>query len=506
MAEARGKRGWLGAAIVGAVCSVALLIPATAPGAVTCSLVSETMTVSATADEDVFVNRLVGVGAAIHFNGNDCTPAANVLNTEEIVVNDGAGGSAIDITLELANGGFAPGADPEIGSTSEIEIRIDLDTAGSGFDSLTVMNGEAGVADTWRAGEGGINLNAPEPTGPDPDLTALAPGIFPAVEGIVTLNSFSGADTISAQGNAGVGASTPLTSKGLRIDGGAGADVLTGSETGDGISGGAGDDSIDGATGGDAVRYDDASGPVTVNLGLTGPQNTGSDGTDTIASVAGLRGSAFGDDLTGDAQANGMAGAAGADVMRGGLGNDILAGQDSGLDPAEGDTLAYDVAGAPSGVSVDLNGNGTVSGGQGTDTIESGIFGVKFTNVIGSPLPDTIVGDLKAQTLAGGAGGDSITGGLGADTLLGDAGFDALFAQDGVADSITCGADLATVAADTGIDAVAADCTAPPVTPTPDSPASKKCKKPKKGKKRSADATAAAKKKKKGCKRKKRKK
>ena len=64
-------------------------------------------------------------------------------------------------------------------------------------------------------------------------------------------------------------------------------------------------DTLDGSNGSDTVSYAQGStGPVTVNLGTVGAQDTGGAGSDTITTVENIIGSEFSDNLTGDGAAN----------------------------------------------------------------------------------------------------------------------------------------------------------------------------------------------------------
>jgi len=116
------------------------------------------------------------------------------------------------------------------------------------------------------------------------------------------------------------------------IWGGSGNDTLTGGEDDDVIWGETGNDTIEGGLGDDTlmggedagnldtdtVTYANAPGAVTVNLGMTGPQNTSAAGFDTINEFENLTGSANDDLLIGSEEAN---------VITGGAGNDILTGR-----------------------------------------------------------------------------------------------------------------------------------------------------------------------------------
>ena len=79
---------------------------------------------------------------------------------------------------------------------------------------------------------------------------------------------------------------------------------------------------LDGGAGTDTVSYALAHGGVTVNLGITGPQETLGAGIDTLTSIENLTGSPFDDTLTGNADGNAILGGAGNDILSGGLESD----------------------------------------------------------------------------------------------------------------------------------------------------------------------------------------
>jgi len=87
---------------------------------------------------------------------------------------------------------------------------------------------------------------------------------------------------------------------------------------------GPGDDFVDGAGGDDYVSYDNAPGPMTVNL-ATGTA-TG-EGTDTLTNIDNVFGSGFADTLAGNAAANYLHGGQGSDTLSGGEGNDQFDGR-----------------------------------------------------------------------------------------------------------------------------------------------------------------------------------
>ena len=119
------------------------------------------------------------------------------------------------------------------------------------------------------------------------------------------------------------------------LTGGSGADTLQGGAGNDSLTGGSGDDVMDGGTGTgndsltgedgtDTASYALASSGVTVSLAAGTATGQGSD---TLATIENVTGSAHADTLTGDANANMLQGGAGNDQIGGGGGADILYGQ-----------------------------------------------------------------------------------------------------------------------------------------------------------------------------------
>jgi Ca2+-binding RTX toxin-like protein len=231
-----------------------------------------------------------------------------------------------------------------------------------------------------------------------------------------------------------------------------GNDTISGGAGGDWIGGGDGDDSLDGGTGIDTVTYHgnyefSGSTGVTVSLAITGPQNTGGAGIDTLANFENLAGSDFADTLAGNSGNNLIDGHSGNDKLNGGAGNDTLSGGDgndlviggAGADALNGgagvDVASY--AGSTTGVTANLAA-GTASGGHAVgDTFTSIenlvgsahadiLTGNGFNNVLNGALGnDTLVGSAGNDTLSGGDGNDTLNGGAGADTLNGGTGIDA---------------------------------------------------------------------------------
>jgi len=241
-----------------------------------------------------------------------------------------------------------------------------------------------------------------------------------------------------------------------RLDGGQGADTLRGGDGADSLDGGAGDDTLEGGAGSDTADYALSNSAVSVTLSLTIAQNTGGAGRDTISGVENLRGSRFGDVLTGDANANRLDGAGGDDALNGGGGGDILAGG-AGVDTVDGgtgdDTILYAQGGGHDVVT-------GFSAGGGDDRIEVTGFdrywaeqvgadtriwfdadhSILLKNVTASALTGAdiniarqtvMIGDGSDEVLAGTSGLDWIRGAEGEDSLSGSGGSDILEGGDG---------------------------------------------------------------------------
>lgn len=204
------------------------------------------------------------------------------------------------------------------------------------------------------------------------------------------------------------------TSGANTLNGTAANDAIQGLGGNDLLQGGVGDDRLDGGTGDDTASYAAAAAGITVSLAISGPQDTGVAGCDSLVAIERLLGSAHGDRLWGNEGANRLDGSGGDDTLEGGGGNDTLVG---GLHGGQGDTLSY--AGAIAGISLSLALTAAqTTGGAGTDTVSG------FEHLVGGTGDDRLTGSTQANRLAGGAGDDSLRGGLGSDTLTGGSGAD----------------------------------------------------------------------------------
>ncbi len=195
-----------------------------------------------------------------------------------------------------------------------------------------------------------------------------------------------------------------------RLFGGKDDDILAGGSGDDFLEGGAGADALDGGAGYDIAAYTRSDAAVTVNLGVAAADATvanpraagGHAAGDTLANIEDLRGSPFGDVLTGDD--------VGAFVP-------AVMGDDPGTGEVEDDFVVTPAV--PAGRGNQLFGNGgddTLAGGQGNDTLRGG----KGDDLLdGGGDDDLLLGERGDDTLQGGDGNDTLTASPGADVLLG---------------------------------------------------------------------------------------
>ena len=330
------------------------------------------------------------------------------------------------------------------------------DTYGGGIDTLISIERVQGSSfnDLLTASDSGSWLMG---SGGDDALFSGA--------GADTLDGGSGSDLASYVG-AGSAVHVSLAVTGPQNTGGSGVDTLSSIDrlqgspfndalTGDGFDnlllGEAGNDTLNGGAGNDTVGYVNAGSGVTVNLGVSGPQNTGGDGIDTLISIENLGGSAFDDNLTGDGQDNVLYGLGGNDTIRGLGGNDtIYSGWTGDVEGGDGNDTIVDVgpgvvvasyASAASAVVVNLGLQWVAQDTQGAG-IDTLIF---VENLLGSDFNDDLSGDDQANALYGGAGNDTLRGQFGNDNLFGQAGNDYL--EGGVGNDVIDGGSGYNIAA-----------------------------------------------------------
>ncbi|AZO76937.1 MULTISPECIES: calcium-binding protein [unclassified Bosea (in: a-proteobacteria)] len=169
-------------------------------------------------------------------------------------------------------------------------------------------------------------------------------------------------------------------------------DTLIGDANLNFLRGGLGADTLNGAGGFDYADYRYAIAGITVSL-ANAAINTGEAAGDTFISIEGLRGSDFGDTLTGDGNDNFLRGGLGADALNGGGGSDYA-----------------DYFNATTGITASLANPNANTGEAAGDTY------VSIENLDGSVFNDTLIGDAGDNVLRGGLGADSLAGGNGDDS------------------------------------------------------------------------------------------
>jgi Ca2+-binding RTX toxin-like protein len=162
---------------------------------------------------------------------------------------------------------------------------------------------------------------------------------------------------------------------------------------------------------------------MKASLALTAPQDTISDGKDTLSSIENLTGSAYNDVLTGNTAANILDGGKGADILIGGLGNDSYRIDNSGDNIVEDLGAGHDIVIASLTFTLSANvedltliGAGAVNGTG--NALVNVLRGNAASNVLsGGRAADQLFGGGGSDTLVGGADRDLMTGGTGADTF-----------------------------------------------------------------------------------------
>jgi Ca2+-binding RTX toxin-like protein len=269
--------------------------------------------------------------------------------------------------------------------------------------------------------------------------------------GSAVLDGGEGADELTGSG-----------STGDFIDGGPGDDQLWGDERqphwggDDGLFGGEGDDVlqgdpgtdvISGGAGRDLVDYARHPAPVTgMKITLDDVADDGEGADNVMSDVEDVRGTQGTDLIVGTDGDNRLDGFWGDDTIRGLDGNDYLHA-DIGADALEGgpgDDVLHDREGPA--VTAPLEPD-TFAGGDGTDLVlftgkepdltitlddvaddgvdgEGDNVGADIEEVVGGEGNDVIVGTEFADLLDGWQGNDILVGGLGPDDFIGGEGFD----------------------------------------------------------------------------------
>ncbi len=319
-------------------------------------------------------------------------------------VNDGQGG--LDTLTNIVRVIGAAGTDTFLGSDYAItgtmadNLAVQFFMGGAGNDTITgsALNGRMTIAE-YTNSTSGVTVDLSTGTATD------------GFGGTDTLNDVDGVRG-SAYGDALTGGSASTTSGGTLLEW---------------FEGMGGDDTINGGAGYDMASYQNATGAVNVNLATGTATGDASVGTDTLSNIEMVRGSAFGDVLTGSANAAGefFEGKAGNDTIDGGAGFDRVDFRHS----------------ATTGVVVNLAAATLAAGTYGGITLAAGVASLRATDgeggtdvlaniegTQGSDFNDIMIGaDTNAvgyEMFEGMAGNDYIDGRGGYDIAAYHNGYD----------------------------------------------------------------------------------
>jgi Ca2+-binding RTX toxin-like protein len=332
-----------------------------------------------------------GSDTLLRFEGIVGSPYADTLTGDGAGnrINGGAGNDTI-----AGGGGFDYAVYSEASSGVTVNLGAGTTSGPDGVDALSGIEGVIGspYSDLLIGDAGGNHLQGG--AGNDRLRGAAGNDTLDGGDGfnVVDYSTASGAVNVNLGAGTASGADgNDVLANFDQVVGSPFADTLTGSDGIDFLNGGLGNDRLDGAGGGDYADYKDASGPVTVNLATR--SSSGADGNDTLANIENVRGSGWGDTLTGDDAENFFRPMGGNDTVAGGGGSDWVNYRE-----------------APAGVFVYLAQG--VAYGDGTDTLTG------IENVLGSPYDDWLVGDAADNYLMGLAGDDILDGGDGNDLAI----------------------------------------------------------------------------------------
>jgi Ca2+-binding RTX toxin-like protein len=354
------------------------------------------------------------------------------------------------------------GSAPTTGTGNELNNQITGNSAGNQFNGLAgndtlIGNGgndylDGGLgADTMTGGTGDDTYIVDNFDDKITELAGEGTDTVVSSRDIFLRSNFENATLTGFAQNAGGNelANILTGNDGINVlAGDGGNDTLIGNAGNDSLQGGAGDDLLDGGDGNDSATYDAASSAVTVSLAISGAQNTGGAGIDTLISIEILGGSSYNDRLTASASGNSLFGWFGDDFLFGGTGVDSLDGGggndvyvissaahhstaeivDRGFDEGAIDEVRFSATSA-STLTMFAGDTGieriVIGTGTGATAITTGLLA---HNVDASALgyAVAIVGNDGANRLTGGAGGDELEGKAGDDLLYGRIGDDTL--------------------------------------------------------------------------------
>ncbi|MFA7275539.1 MAG: type I secretion C-terminal target domain-containing protein [Pseudobdellovibrionaceae bacterium] len=416
--------------------------------------------------------------------GNDIVYGGN--GNDNIYGDDGDDllyGGAGDDRIEGRNGiDTVSYADASAAVTVSLALTTAQNTIGAGIDTLATLENLTGsnFGDTLTGSSSANTIDGG--AGDDTIQGGLANDILIGGAGRDTLSysAATAAVTVSLALTAAqntVAAGTDTVSGFENLLGSNYNDMLSGDAGDNTLEGAAGDDVLDGGLGLDTASYAGSLYGVTVNLGITGAQNTYGAGTDTLAGIEHLIGSDADDYLYGNAQDNLLVGNGENDELGGGLGNDRLeggAGSDTyvynagdGIDTILDVGSDYDMIfvtnmsiNEVAALTTDGDGTLTITFEEGVSAIRIlnqnsagyGVEGIAFEDgylvdlknyntwvlgsagdnfFYGSSADSTVIGKAGNDVVYGDMGLDNIHGGLGNDTLNGGGDADYLFGEEG---------------------------------------------------------------------------
>jgi Ca2+-binding RTX toxin-like protein len=366
-------------------------------------------------DQARFVLGLAGNDGLSGSNGNDVLDGGAGTDTllggaGSDTLNGGAGldvasffGAASGVTVDLSIGGAQNTGGAGIDQLVEIEYLTGSaygdNLAGDGVHNVLLF-GEAG--NDWLQGGSGDDYLV---GGAGFDVVSFANAnaavnVDLSVNGVQNTSGAGSDQLVEIEYLIGSAFDDNLAGDGVSnvlLSGGAGNDIL---------HSGSGHDYLIGGAGYDVASFADALAGVNVDLSISGVQNTVGAGSDQLAEIEYLIGSAFGDKLQGDGVHNVLlSGGAGNDSLQGGVSDDYLlggsgvdtlvggAGADALVGGADADAFVFaNISDIPSGSSLDtitdfnssqsdkidlggIDANTTMSGNQSFSFIGLAAFG-----------------------------------------------------------------------------------------------------------------------------------
>jgi Ca2+-binding RTX toxin-like protein len=355
--------------------------------------------------------------------------------------------------LTLIGSSLINGTGNTLANTITGNAAVNTLDGGSGNDTLFGNGGD----DVLIGGAGLDKLNGG--TGADSMAGGLNSDTYYVdnVGDVVTENAGEGIDTVISSIDYTLGANVEkltLTGTAVNGTGNALANTIRGDDLDNMLDGGAGADAMSGGKGNDTYIADNINDRAFEAVG---------EGTDTVLSsvtfklgsnvenltLTGLaavngNGNVLDNVIIGNDAANVLYGSAGSDTLTGNGGNDMLNGG-SGADSLSGGTgndtyivdNASDVVTENASEGTDLV-KSTVSWTLGSDVENLTLLGALAINGTGNTFDNILTGNNAANTLDGSDGNDTLWGYGGIDTLIGGIGNDTLNGGSG-ADSMSGG-------------------------------------------------------------------